>query len=128
MNQSVIRTQHLQQRQASNTHISSFPVLALCKVVDFENADPISGLPETVNIAAAFTYTVQVQQGDNIITYEKVKPAVERIASPVLVNALGKEPSQPYWGAAVNGVFYLMTAEQIYTAPCGGTPDDPPTP
>lgn len=114
------RAQNFDTRLLSSLHISAIPMLTICRVVGMKNADPISSLPNDVNIAAAFTYTVQAQQGDVIVTYEDVKPISERIASPVLVRALGSDETTPYLGVVIGGVFYLLSSEQIYTAPCSG--------
>ena len=89
------------------------------------NADPLSGYPSYVNVAAAFTYDVEVQTPEGPVDLNEANgnamaPSVERWPAPWLVE--GFATGTPLPGLILDGAVYLMDAEDRWAAPCSFTP------
>lgn len=95
------------------------PVPGLCYVVirKVNNADPVHGYPDDVNVAAAFTYDVDFQSpiGANF-GWKKATVDVPCWPSPKLVQAF--KTGQRVIGLILDGAFFIMTAEMPWTGPC----------
>jgi hypothetical protein len=103
---------------------SPTPGACVAKVRAPVNADPLSGYPSNVNYAVAWSYTVDVQTPNGMIgPFEGAIPSVPRAPYPWLVTAFPIGTLLP--AVMVNGIIYLMLAEDRWAAPCGWMPGQP---
>lgn len=104
---------------------SDVPCACNMRVLAVTNSDPLSGYPANVNVAAAFSYDVDLNVAGGIVRMiraqgNEVRPGVPRWPIPWLVQAFPVGAMLP--GVIVGGEVMLGVAEDRWAAPCSFTP------
>lgn len=113
---------HISQQHAYTPNVQGpSSALALARVVAIRNADPLSGYPENVNVAVAFTYDVDLQSPNGQVRLNQCKvEAADGWPYPYLVRA--HAVGSLVRGEICDSRFRIFTVERVFSAPCSFTP------